>query len=119
MVADTNEQALISPVALTRKIVLEHRRWLLGNAGDANEVDACRQYFDRRLGAGRRIEAKECICASINRRRHTEAAKREAAQIDAAATGRPIDPRLVAAATPSNRKPTTDDGRYSRPIKIF
>jgi len=91
---------MISPRELTREIVEEHRHWLLNNAGDATEVDACRQFFDQRLGAQRRIEAKESICASINRRQHTDATKREEAQVKAATTGRPIDPTLIAAAIP-------------------
>lgn len=70
---------MISPSELTHKIVEEHRHWLLNNAGDVNEVDACHQFFDQRLGARRRIKAKKSICASINRRQHADAAKREAA----------------------------------------
>ncbi len=88
---------VISPSALTRELVEEHRRWLIRNAGDTDQVDACRQYFDKRLGARRRIEVKERLCTSINRRRHAEAAKREAAQIEATATGMPIDSTLIAA----------------------
>lgn len=88
----------MTPSELTREIVEEHRHWLLRNAGDTNEVDACRQFFDKRLGTRRRIEAKERVCTSINRRQHTDAATREAAQIEAAASGRPNDPTLVAAA---------------------
>lgn len=91
---------MISPSELTREIVEEHRHWLLNNAGDVNEVNACRQFFDQRLGARRRIEAEGSICASINRRQHADAAKREKAQVEAAATGRPIDPTLIAAAVP-------------------
>ena len=91
---------MISLNELSHEVVEEHRHWLLNNAGDANEVDACRQYFDQRLGARRRIEAKERICASINRRRHADTVKREASQVEAAATGRSIDPTLVAAAVP-------------------
>lgn len=90
----------MTPSELTREIVEEHHHWLLNNTGDATEVEACRQFFDQRLGARRRIEAKENICASISRRQHTDAAKREEAQVEAAATGRPIDPTLVAAAVP-------------------
>ncbi len=82
---------VISPSTLTRELVEEHRRWLLRNAGDTDEVDAYRQYFDKRLGARRRIEVKERLCTSINRRRYAEASKREAAQIEAAPTGMPID----------------------------
>jgi hypothetical protein len=81
---------MISPNKLTREIVDEHRRWLLNNVGNTHEVSACRQYFDKRLGARRKIAAKECICASINRRRHADTAKREAAQINATATRKPI-----------------------------
>jgi hypothetical protein len=39
-------------------------------------------------------------CAEIWNACHADAAKREAAQIEAAATGKPIDPRLAAAAVP-------------------
>lgn len=98
---------MIWPGELTREIVEEHRHWLLRNASDANEVNACRQYFDQRLSARRRVEANESICASINRRRDAEAAKREAAQIEAAATGKSIDPALVAAA--HRRRPGLQD----------
>ncbi len=91
---------MISPGELTHEIVKEHHHWLLGNAGDANEVDACRQCFDRRIAAWRRSELRQRVCASINRRSQGNAAKREAAQIETAVTGRPIDPTLIATAIP-------------------
>lgn len=102
---------MISPSDLTREIVEAHRRWLRNNAGDANEIDACRQYLDKRLGAWRRIKAKKCICASINRQRHVEAAKQEVAQIEAAPSGRPIDPMRIAAAMPATPKSAAAEAR--------
>jgi len=100
---------MTSPDELTHEIVREHRHWLIGNAGDADEVKACRQYFDRRLSAQSMAKAKKSICASINRRWSADAAKREAAQIEAAATGKSIDPMLIAAA------PQTTAGPAGRP----
>lgn len=79
---------MILPSDLTHDIVREHQRWLLNNVGDTNEVDACRQYFDKRLGALRKRHSAALISNSINRRRLAEAATREAAQMEAAANGK-------------------------------